>query len=219
MPFFLNYLRDQTFQLLQSAKSACPSPAKTPTSLNYKQRKQSARPDNGSVSTPINSKRVQLFASPVDTTETSRNNYKKAPSPYGADNYNQGKNNGYGKKNRSSPHTVNDTSQRRKSGGSRTFTPEVERSKNKYCIGDFLVTPEHDTRRQRHSPQSGGRKDSPHENLPSPQPGRRSSGKRGRNSSEQKKLRRITPVSAPPVFSLSNLDDFPPMGGSPAPKK
>ncbi|XP_033735346.1 codanin-1-like isoform X2 [Pecten maximus] len=214
VPFFLNYLRDQTLHLLQSNRSANPSPAKTPSAQKLKKAVHSRRQDGG--------KRIQLFgSSPGDGLEDIRDTsasvfspnvsidspgiWKNTPSSTERSGRGRGHRTPGSRDQRQSPHC-----------GSRQLnaTPDGhgQRAKQRFSLGEFIVSPDVDINQnsKKNSPYSAGRKDHSFDNSPSPLPvssGKRSSGKK-RHSANR------TDITKPaPVFSLNSVNDFPPMGG------
>ncbi|OWF46147.1 codanin-1-like isoform X2 [Mizuhopecten yessoensis] len=216
VPFFLNYLRDQTLHLLQSNRSANPSPAKTPSTQKLKKTVHTRREDGG--------KRVQLFgSSPGDGLEDIRDTsssvfspnvsidspgvWKNLNTPSSAERSGRGRGHRTpgSRDQRQSPHC-----------GSRqsNATPDSHghRAKQRFSLGEFIVSPDVDINQnsKKNSPYSGGRKDHSFDNSPSPLPvngGKRSSGKKRHPANR-------TDLTKPaPVFSLNSVSDFPPMGG------
>ncbi|XP_062593812.1 uncharacterized protein LOC134255305, partial [Saccostrea cucullata] len=230
IPFFLNYLRDQTIHLLQSSKSATPSPAKTPSAQKLK---KSINEKKGSSS----SKRIQLFgASPGDgiddikptsgsffspntsvdvnppTLNTPTNEDKKStPKVHGSVERNQNFSSAVG----------NSVDRDHRSKGSRNTTPhsgsknnQDGRSRHRFSLGEFIISPEvtcTTANKRKNSPYSSGRRnDKPNDNSPSPAPTNLKSGNKKRHSVESGTRRSCSPA---PVFSLGNADEFPPVGG------
>ncbi|XP_069118288.1 codanin-1-like [Argopecten irradians] len=216
VPFFLNYLRDQTLHLLQSNRSANPSPAKTPSAQKLGKTVHPRRQDGG--------KRVQLFgSSPGDGLEDIRDTsasvfspnvsidspgvYKNTPSSAERSGRGKGHRTPGSRDQHRSPHC-----------GSRQLnaTPDShgQRAKQRFSLGEFIVSPDADINQntKKNSPYSTGRKDHSFDNSPSPLPvngGKRSSGKK-RHSANKADLTKLSPA---PVFSLNSINDFPPMGG------
>lgn len=211
VPFFLNYLRDQTLHLLQSTRSTNPSPAKTPSAQKLKKPVHTIREDG--------KKRVQLFgSSPGDVLEDvqdasvsvfSPNVSVDSPGPWKTLNTpSSAERSGRGKGQRTPAnrgHTPHDQRQSPHCGSNRT--------KQRFSLGEFIVSPDVDINQnsKKNSPYSGGRRDQSFDNSPSPLPtsGRRSGGKKRHpgNKADQTKL------SPAPVFSLNSVSDFPPVGG------
>lgn len=215
IPFFLNYLRDHTIHLLQSTKSATPSPAKTP-SLKKIQKTVKRNKETGR-------KRQQLFgASPAGDSDDLHSLPVSVFSPNtsldspGNVQINQKCERHNGKGHLKSGNASQKCSPR--CGSQRSpysqITPE-QRSKQKFSLGEFMNTPDRAINAngwKRKSPHSGNKKENVTDISPS-FPGshsRRSGGKK-----------RLVPNHTPihthdkleaPVFSLTNANDFPPMG-------
>ncbi|XP_060596823.1 codanin-1-like isoform X2 [Ruditapes philippinarum] len=234
IPFFLNYLRDHTIHLLQTSKSATPSPAKTPSLKKIQKSVRKTRENGG--------KRQQLFgASPVGDVDDFRNLPTSVFSPNtsldspGNIQPNQKVDKNYGKGNfknsyasqKFSPQCGNQRYANQKNspqcGSQRSpysqVTPE-QRSKQKFSLGEFMNTPDQSnnaTGWKRKSPHSGNKKDFSCDISPSPATGqgRKSGGKKRHSFSPL--VQNMTPniteekVSAP-IFSLTSSNDFPPMG-------
>ncbi|KAL4239001.1 Codanin-1 C-terminus [Mactra antiquata] len=225
IPFLLNYLRDHTIHLIQTSKSATPSPAKTP-SLKKLKKSVKSRESGG--------KRQQLFGanpcndedyrnlpasvfSPNTSTDSPGCNYHNSkPDRHGGrgnhrQNYSGQKNSPQCGSQRSSPHLQQ--------------TPE-QRSKQKLSLGEFMHTPNQNNSAEwkRKSPHSGSRKEFSIDCSPSPvsNQGRKSSGKKRQSYSPL--VQNITPNQSyerkePPVFSLTSTSDFPPMNEKIGPKR
>ncbi|ESP02299.1 hypothetical protein LOTGIDRAFT_238027 [Lottia gigantea] len=199
IPFFLNYLRDQTLHLLQNSKLNG-SPSKTPLSSQCSDTNKQL---NKKVNPNSSSKRMQLFEdSPSD-------NNKEFCSPI----YSPGN---------ESP-VFRNSSERQKKYDQKFFqrghkspnmTPEPKSGKYKLSLGEFM-SPDPGQRRKS-SPFSSTNKDL-RENSPSPtvmisDRGNKSSGKKratlhtiSKNTSSFKEKS--------PVFNLSE-NDFPPVGAT-----
>lgn len=224
VPFFLNYLRDQTLHLLHSTKSATPSPVKTPLSEKVKKTVSTAKKHDH------RSKRVQLFsASPGDILDdikaTSGSMFSpntSVESPY-LNNSRNSTNSSFNEKSGRYKGNKGCNNQKTTPGGSQRQSPQYgnkpghdhHRSKHKFSLGEFLTTPENyvsPNQRKKNSPYSSGRRDAPFENSPSPSPSvtRRSGGKK-RHSLPKYDPKNSSPTSGP-VFSLSNASDFPAIG-------
>jgi codanin-1 len=229
IPFFLNYLRDQTIHLLQSSRSATPSPAKTPSAQKLKKTVEDKK---GSSS----SKRIQLFgASPDDgnddikpangsffspntsvdittptlKTPTSASNVGKdqKSSPV---NCSVEKNNNSLSTGRSGVDHKGPKSGRNTTSHSGSKSNQDGRSRHRFSLGEFILSPEvTSSNKKKNSPYSSGRKnDRSTENTPSPVPTK--SGHKKRLSTESGNSR---PCSPAPVFSLGDSEEFPPVGG------
>ncbi|XP_053394864.1 codanin-1-like [Mercenaria mercenaria] len=236
IPFFLNYLRDHTIHLLQTSKSATPSPAKTP-SLKKIQKSVKKTKENGG-------KRQQLFgASPAGDVDELRNLPASVFSPNtsldspGNVQINQKGDRSYGKGNFRSNYASQKFSPQCGSqrytgqkcspqcGSQRSpysqVTPE-QRSKQKFSLGEFMNTPDQSNNAngwKRKSPHSSSKKDFTFEISPSPSlnQGRKSGGKKRHSYSPL--VQNVTPNfkeenKSAPVFSLTNANDFPPMGNT-----
>ncbi|XP_076098062.1 codanin-1-like [Mytilus galloprovincialis] len=202
VPFFLNYLRDQTLHLLQSSRSAANSPAKTPSAQKLKKSL------NGS-SKSESGKRVQLFgASPGDGLEDIKSSSASVFSPnvsFDSPSY-------LGSNKHSS-----DVKQKGRSslGGSSSknvhnakYQSDAHKSKQKFSLGEF-ISPE--VTKKKNSPYSSSSKNRSIDNSPSPAITQRSGGRR-KHSLDPNDLHQKSPA---PVFSLASVSDFPPMGGEP----
>ncbi|XP_062584326.1 codanin-1-like [Saccostrea cucullata] len=230
IPFFLNYLRDQTIHLLQSSKSATPSPAKTPSAQKLK---KSISEKKGSSS----SKRIQLFgASPGDGIDdikpTSGSFFSPNTSvdvnpptlntPTNEDKKSTPKVHCSVERNRNFSSAVGNSVDRdHRSKGSRNTTPhsgsknnQDGRSRHRFSLGEFIISPEvtcTTANKRKNSPYSSGRRnDKPNDNSPSPAPTNLKSGNKKRHSVESGTQRSCSPAQ---VFSLGNADEFPPVGG------
>ncbi|XP_074652779.1 codanin-1-like [Tubulanus polymorphus] len=204
IPFFLNYLRDQSLPLLQSSKTANPSPAKTPVNISTKPENPSSimRP----ASRRSSSNRVQLFS----------DNPFESPTSF--------RDKSFDNKFISSPNSSADSSSVFDSGGTRrwrkpnTYSSPFEaspndRSKQRSTLGDFLTTstPDHDSWKKKPM-----QKNWKNDGSPSPRSGGRRSLKKPSPSAGLQRRLMIFPAPAdstnPPIFSLNNTDDFPPVG-------
>lgn len=191
IPFFLNYLRDHTIHLLQTSKSATPSPAKTP-SLKKIQKSVKKSKESGS-------KRQQLFgASPSGDVVDLRNLPTSVFSPNaslespGYFHLNQKSDRNHGKGNsrsnynnqKYSPQCGSQRYANQKNspqcGSQRSpysqVTPE-QRSKQKFSLGEFINTPDQSNN------ASGWKRKSPHSSCnrevsPAVNQGRKSGGKK-----------------------------------------
>ncbi|XP_048244553.1 codanin-1-like isoform X2 [Haliotis rufescens] len=204
--FFLNFLRDQTLHLLQNAKSSNTSPVKTPSTQK--------------VETPVqkratsSAKRVQLFSdSPADCFRPDIDNVSPLFSPNSSVD-SAHIHHRFGGSDRMSHNDYHrkrwdgDTPNRRRSSLSQT--PEAQRTKQKLCLGEFLLTPESGNSRRRRSPYSS-REASPSPTAQPPNrraPGRKKGGSPLIRSNEDARER------SSPVFSLISMNDFPPVGGA-----
>lgn len=224
IPFFLNYLRDQTIHLLQSSRSSTPSPAKTPSAQKLK---KSVEGKKGSSS----SKRIQLFgASPEDGND----DIKPANGSFFSPNTSVDITTPTLKTPTSLSHVEKDKKSTPVSNSSFTGRGGVEhrgpkagrntashsgnksnqdgRSRHKLSLGEFIISPDvTSSSKKKNSPYSSGRKnDRSLENTPSPVPTNSKSGHKKRLSTESENSQ---PCSPAPVFSLGNTDEFPPVGG------
>ena len=227
----MNYLRDHTIHLLQTSKSATPSPAKTPSLKKIQKSVKKTRENGG--------KRQQLFgASPAGDGDDFRNLPTSVFSPntsldspgnvqinHRGDRKGNFKNNYASQK--FSPQCGNQRYASQKNspqcGSQRSPYPQVtpeQRSKQKFSLGEFMNTPDQSnnaTGWKRKSPHSGNKKDFTSDISPSlaSNQGRKSGGKKRHSYSPL--VQNITPnikeekVSAP-IFSLTSSNDFPPMG-------
>ena len=213
IPFFLNYLRDHTLHLLQNSKSATPSPAKTPSI------KKLVKPSNKGKSE--SRKRQQLFgASPAGDVDDIKNLPSSVFTPDTSidspgyvsynktDRHNQrlGSRSDYGSQKYSPRCGSQNTSYVQQ-------TPDQQRSKQKFSLGEFFCTPDHGGHGyKKRSPHSSGRRDYYPETSPSPGMSRRSGGRKKQNTSPlvQTKSARSEEETAP-VFCLTSSSDFPPM--------
>ena len=212
----MNYLRDHTLHLIQSSKSATPSPAKTPSLKKYQ---KSRGRGHGRES----SKRQQLFgASPAGDSE----DVQCLPSSVFSPNVSldspglisQKGDKGHGK--RRSGYSYQKASPQ--CGSQRSpythQTPDHQRSKQKLSLGEFIVTPDHSASSQnwkKKSPHSGGRREMSFDSSPSGSHNHRSSGRRKQSNSPLvlnyncNNDSKQSPTT--PVFSLSSTNDFPPV--------
>lgn len=235
IPFFLNYLRDQTIHLLQNSKSTTPSPAKTPSAQKLKKCVDENKSSSSS------SKRVQLFgASPGDgiddikptsgsffspnTSTEFRTPTLKTPS--NQDNGGKGDRKagavcvGESVKSQNFPAGRNSVEKDHKSRGSKSNTPhsgsksnQDGRSRHRFSLGEFIVSPEvsNSSGKKKNSPFSSGRKNERcTDNTPSPFATQVKSGHKKRHSVESD-YRNF--IQTAPVFSLGSTDEFPPVGG------
>lgn len=202
MPFFLNYLRDQTLHLLQNAKSANSSPMKTPIPNETGQQEFIPRRRSSA-------NRVQLFGdSPLalETKDFSPNSSFDSPhsnkSIFRGNKVSQSKNNA--------------TPSRLSPSNPAAETSDNQRGRQRISLGEFLLTP--DSSHQRRSPHSSGQKDRHKPDDRSPNALRRSSGKKRQQGYGASKLAESTPhgygssklvESTPPIFSLNSISDFP----------
>ncbi len=127
-----------------------------------------------------------LPASKYDSTFNKSGSFSHTPELFKASSYGESQ---HGSKHNKSRHS----------------TSETTRSKQKHSLGEFFRTPEYEVRKKK-SPHSGHREDPSH---PSSIMGRRGKGRR----SADKRIQpiRLLDESASPVFSINNLEDFPPM--------
>ena len=229
IPFLLNYLRDQTIHLLQSSKSTTPSPAKTPSA--QKLRKCVVEEKGSSAST--SSKRIQLFgASPCDGIDdikpTTGSFFSpntsveiKTPSlktPTNQDKVGKGDKKSTSLCNQQTPAGRNSAERDHKLKGGRGNTPhsgskgnQDGRSKHRFSLGEFLVSPEvtSSTGKRKNSPFSGKKNEKINDNSPSPILSNVKSGYKKRHSVETENPNCGQPA---PVFSLGSTDEFPPVG-------
>ncbi|XP_069806167.1 codanin-1 isoform X2 [Dendropsophus ebraccatus] len=205
VPFLLNFLREQTSQILSNGPS---TPAKTPNSktaakaVSLSSQRPVPERRTGSSSAHRGS-RIQLFA---QTPNSSGASDKCFPSPDSAssDSSFMTRSNFSRTSFQTSPN----------SSGSPAQHHGEKRSAQKPSLGNFLVlTPEgHTTRR-------GKKKNNPSNRYSSKDPSRRSLEDEavGENSpwSIQRKTQGCTNTSASPAnaqLNLNNLEEFPPMG-------
>ena len=206
IPYFLNFLRDQTLHLLQGGRSTTNTPAKTP-GMKYKQPQTTTTPWSANSSKRGSGNRVQLFTSPMDATQKLCESFLESPSDVGSSSFKRHA--GGGRKStgsRCSPQF--DGTPRGRSQNYQT-TPESHRQqRQRHNLSDYFVTPDMEHRKKK-SPLSGRRD----ELSPSPHVTRKSGGrgKKGQ-SSEKKGNRSVTEKGDPPVFSLNNMADFPTLG-------
>lgn len=207
VPYFLNYLRDQSTPLLQSGSLPSPSPVCTPV---QSKSKKLLTPKPQFAKRPGNSgNRVQLFApSPAEILRSEQDVLASPNTSLDSPGMGEYRTRWKG----------DDTP---KSGVKSPFTPDHHRSKNKQTLGDFLFsTPENSGGAKKKSPHWSRGKESPSKKnfSPSkkqcfsptkPQTSRRSGG--GRKSLEN--ARRVVFSSATPIqkFNVNNISDFPPM--------
>ena len=227
IPFFLNYLRDHTLHLLQNSKSANPSPAKTPS---LKKLHKPSRKDKGE-----GSKRQQLFGSSpagdVDDVKYLPTSVFTPNTSIDSPGYNSySKNDRQSQRGGSKSHYASQKfSPRCGSQNSSSYnqqTPDNQRSKQKFSLGEFLYTPDQGghghKKRSPHSGPAGGRRDYFSETSPTPGMPRRSGGRK-KPSTSPSPLLQTSPLvrtgssrhekenQAPPVFCLASNNDFPPM--------
>ncbi len=221
IPFFLNYLRDQTSHLLRGCRSTSTTPAKTPTAnklrklsmLNLKHDRGSAK-----TSTPLpcaNMQSTDSFATPTipnlsdaSLHETNHPNCTDASSA---------KHKGVASAPRKfsshrdvGPGSHGDSIAGKSHRSIHFLTPpEPNRKRDKASLSDYLKSPDIDQR-------SHGNRNSPHGNRgrrvnqmsPSPHSRPRSGGKgkdkKGRFGKDQ--------GDSSPVFNISDSLDFPPVG-------
>lgn len=189
--------------LLQSSKSAANSPAKTPSTQKIKKPQvASTKPESG--------KRVQLFgSSPVDGLEDIKNTSVSvfspnvsldSPSCFGggrpASDKHKGRSSFGGSTQRNSPQNVRNQN-------------DAQKSKQKLSLGEF-ISPE--VTRKKNSPYSSNSRNISTDNSPSPAMNHRS-GSRRKQSSDPNDMRQKSPA---PIFSLTSVNDFPPMSGEPS---
>ncbi|XP_064623502.1 codanin-1-like [Lineus longissimus] len=226
VPFFLNYLRDQSLPLLQSSRSLNPSPAKTPTNLKLK-KKCDILKHGTSGSKKAGGNRVQLFsASPLENKPgrpdvfslASPNSSLDSPSLLEWSNKKGTAGPRKGAFNRTSPQ--HDWAQKGQQKQSPNYvTPDHQRFKYRQTLGDFLATPDGSDYKKKKSPHWNKTETNDGSPNPSPRMQRRSGSKgkkNGAGSSESAtRVMKVTPVASPPIFSLNNLDDFPPVSLGP----
>ena len=212
VPFFLNYLRDHTLHLLQNSKSATPSPAKTPSIK--KLVKPSNRGKNES------RKRQQLFgASPAGDIDEIKNLPSSVFTPDtsidspGYVSYNKNERHNHRQGSRSDYASQKFSPRCGSQNSSYAQTPDHQRSKQKFSLGEFFCTPDQGGHGyKKRSPHSSGRRDYFAETSPSPGMSRRSGGRKKQNTSPlvQTKSARCEEEPAP-VFCLASNSDFPSM--------
>ncbi|KAL5008641.1 hypothetical protein ScPMuIL_014222 [Solemya velum] len=161
--YFLNYLRNQTFHLLQSARSG-QSPAKTPVSKKLNERK-------GVRAREQNPKRVQLFsASPAEISEELTRLSPSFLSPdHSAVSTSPELTNP--KHVKSSGHYRSNRTQSFNKFTGHNHSIDTQRSKQKFSLGEFFITPEKTNSHRKHrSSHSGGKKERTDENCNSVSP-------------------------------------------------
>ena len=227
IPFFLNYLRDHTLHLLQNSKSANPSPAKTPS---LKKLHKQSRKEKGE-----GSKRQQLFGSSpagdvdevkyLPTSVFTPNTSIDSPGYATYSKNERQSQRGSSKSNYASQKFSPRCGSQSASSYSQQ-TPDHQRSKQKFSLGEFLYTPDQGSHgHKKRSPHSGppsGRRDYFSETSPTPGMPRRSGGRK-KPSTSPSPLLQTSPLvrtrsgkpeletQAPPVFCLASDNDFPPM--------
>lgn len=225
IPFFLNYLRDHTIHLIQSSKSATPSPAKTPS---LKKLQKSVKKGCQS-----NRKRQQLFgASPAtDKDEDLRALPSSVFSPNtsldspGNSHFNVRADKHFTKGGFHGNHGNQKCSPQCGSHQRPNQQTPEQRSKQRLSLAEFMVTPEQGNNLsnnwRKKSPHSGGKKEFSIDITPSSgfQSGRKSAGKKRHSYSplvqnnllENSSNNCNAGSAVAPVFSLSSSNDFPPM--------
>ncbi|KAK6181105.1 hypothetical protein SNE40_009036 [Patella caerulea] len=192
IPYFLNYLRDQTLHLLQNSKSFN-SPSKTPSSNNNNTNRAVKKSNTGS------SKRTQLFA--ASPLESSSNKDLCSPilSPHNGNESPVFR--GSADRGKRSDHKGGYQNKHNSPAG----TPDPNRSKYKLCLGEYMMSPDPTQRRK------SGCKETP-DSSP------RLSPAETKNKHSGKKRATLYPVGkgtggskeSSPVFRLSD-NDFPPV--------
>ncbi|CAH1791037.1 unnamed protein product [Owenia fusiformis] len=183
VPYFLNYLRDQSLHLLQNSKSTTVTPAKTPVGKRLKEVPRQ--------STPIQNqgRGKQLF--PNTNQHDISSSSIDSPNLYGSSSK------GNGRHNNKQTHT-NDG--QNKPDGSFKYE---QRSRQRSSLGEFFRTPEIERRKKKSpSPNNQNFKDDDSPVLNN----RRSTGK---GSGPTKSPCATVP---PPVFNLT-MEEFPSLGG------
>lgn len=233
VPYFLNFLRDQSAAILQGCRSANATPSKTPTVLKT-QRSITFDEPNRKTSTPRNqnsseTKRVQLFAasplegdsfireqshdnsSLISPTKNTSGNIYGSPGPSSWSLYNSGANTSCspvgGQYRR--PGQRHGRSTPNDSVNSSWPHQDHHRSQHKNCLGDFLIT---SSSRKKKSPSAARRdENSPH--------GGRMSGGKGKGDRRPWQLMSPSEVSGGRVFTLANTEEFPTLGETKRPEE
>ena len=199
VPYFLNYLRDQSFSLLQYSKSATPTPSKTPASLQ-KIAKAHNKGHNGERSSR---NRVQLFheneVKPI-TEPNNANSFAFTTPQRVQTRLNNLCNPVSSPRFDASPETTTASStghqrnwgrDKRMSVSPLTSPVDGFRSRNKYCLSDFIIS---NTSSGATSPIERGKNSSP-----------QGHGRRTKNNAVHKK-RALKDFPPPEEYETSSMN-------------
>jgi len=194
VPFFLNYLRDQSSHLLQNSRSTNATPAKTPTTAKLRRLTTFSASQANDLSMQ-SGKRQQLFPASSEFKEKS----SSEKDCYITDLFSTKAGSGSRRQPR------NKTDRSGKSQRSIQFTDSAHKAKHKTSLGDFLKSPDIDERLRNSRVQ-------PKRDCcqPSGQQSKKCIAKNRTGERKQKLLPESKVLD--PGFSLNNENEFPPMG-------
>lgn len=210
IPYFVNFLRDQTSAILQSNQSSSATPVKTPTSLKYKSCRTSA--SKTSCQTLSNEKtskssRVQLFysPSPIKPQDTSLSDQSQSPlaSVNGSPDETFENRDRVSKFRSEKPKRLQSASPHLSGHSSRT----------KQNLGDFLMP---ETVRNCKGNRSQETASPSYRNKRQPKASSKEKGNRQQRLSGRTSKIENSKQPPPVAFNLSNNEDFPPIA-SPVP--
>jgi codanin-1 len=211
VPFLLNFLRDQTLHLMQGWRSTSTTPAKTPGSLKLKKwasqsKKRARHSEPKACSTPVSRNRQQLFVGSDNLSLATPDSFRQLDdtnSPIVASvdepSTKETSTNNFHVYRKSKPQERDhNASQSQRNLSFQHHGGQQQRSKACSSLGDFLLSPEMNSRQNKHSPHSNRCKD-----KVSPMQRNNKKGKHKNQSAVD-----------PPPRAVFNLSDFPTVGES-----